>query len=69
MTPDQQRDKLDLVMSAQDVDKRVASIFANAVNVVMARYCYTESEAKAAARAYFGVKHKRPRKQHAEHHA
>lgn len=59
MTPDQQRDKLDLVMSKRDVDKRIANIFEGAVNAVMARYCYTESEARAAARAYFGPKRSR----------
>lgn len=59
MTPDQQRDKLDLIMSERDVDRRVASIFDGAVNVVMARFLYTEEEAKMAARAHFNAKPKR----------
>lgn len=65
MTPEQARDKLDLLHERRGVHERVASVFEHAVGIIMARHCYTREEAEDAGRAYFAVRPARARK-HAE---
>ena len=67
-TPDNARDKIELLHAERDVDERVAGIFDQAVGVVMARFCYSREEAEAAGRIHFaaGKPRKRPRKIQAE---
>jgi hypothetical protein len=59
MTPDQDRDKINMMFEDTGVGRRAANILDAAVLQLQARLCYTKAEALAAARKHFGVKRKR----------
>lgn len=52
MTPDQARDKLDLMHSARGDNARLEAIFDTAIGVAMARLCFSREEALEEMSAY-----------------